>query len=327
VGSSVRYTIVRDDWGAVCAGLWFAGLQACLLPPPLPPSPPPLAPSPPPAPARPPVTAAPQQPIHSDDPKSCIDAPSSADNAAYEAAEAAEPAVEDELQRRIERRWPQTRACLGGTPVTEPVHLEIEIGPDGNSRARVIETQLTDCKVIACIRDRLSGLQIAPPKAGRSLIYGQELNLDARATRGFRPESSWDYSDELEQRLACLDRHGSRLRPEVIRRTARASYDKLQTCYEDGLARNRELQGRVIVRFIIGREGKVASISVADNQLTDCAVVRCVRDTFRGIEFPAPKGGVVSVSYPIMLLPAEAPVSAVPRPPAAKTPPAAQGAR
>jgi hypothetical protein len=128
-GSSLRYTIVRDDWGAACAGRWFAGLQACLLPPPLPPSPPP-------APAQPPVTAAPQQPVHLDDPKSCIDVPSNADNAAHEAAEAAEPAVEGELQRRIERRWPQTRTSLGGSPVTEPVHLEIEIGPDGNSRAR-----------------------------------------------------------------------------------------------------------------------------------------------------------------------------------------------
>ncbi len=45
-----------------------------------------------------------------------------------------------------------------------------------------------------------------------------------------------------------------RLPPEVIQRIARRQFGRARLCYENGLRRNPALTGRVVVRFVIGRE-------------------------------------------------------------------------
>jgi len=46
-----------------------------------------------------------------------------------------------------------------------------------------------------------------------------------------------------------------RLPPEVIQHIVRQSYGKFRHCYEEGLRRNRNLEGMVSTRFIIERDG------------------------------------------------------------------------
>ncbi|WP_438044060.1 AgmX/PglI C-terminal domain-containing protein [Sorangium sp. So ce128] len=105
-----------------------------------------------------------------------------------------------------------------------------------------------------------------------------------------------------------------RLHPEEIRNVVRARFGELRKCYEDGLRRDPNLAGRIAVRFVIGRDGKVTAVaegdlpnspppSPASALMPDRAVVSCVLREFEKFTFPAPAGGVVTVVYPIMFSP------------------------
>jgi hypothetical protein len=94
-----------------------------------------------------------------------------------------------------------------------------------------------------------------------------------------------------------------RLPPEVIQRIVRQNFGRFRTCYEQGLDRNPNLQGRVSARFVIGRDGAVSNVSNGGSDLPDSGVVSCVLSAFYGLEFPQPEGGIVTVVYPIMFAP------------------------
>ena len=94
-----------------------------------------------------------------------------------------------------------------------------------------------------------------------------------------------------------------RLPPEVIRRIVRQNYGRFRLCYEQGLGKNPNLTGRVGVRFVIGRDGAVSNVSNGGSDLPDSNVVNCVVKAFYGLSFPKPEGGIVTVTYPIMLEP------------------------
>ncbi len=51
-----------------------------------------------------------------------------------------------------------------------------------------------------------------------------------------------------------------RLPPEVIQRIVRQNFGRFRLCYENGLRNNPNLQGRVSVRFVIGRDGAVSNV-------------------------------------------------------------------
>jgi hypothetical protein len=106
-----------------------------------------------------------------------------------------------------------------------------------------------------------------------------------------------------------------RLHPEEIRNVVRARFGALRRCYEAGLLRDPNLAGRIAVRFVIGRDGKVTAVAEDAPQpnspppppaiasMPDRAVVSCVLREFEKFTFPAPEGGVVTVVYPIMFSP------------------------
>jgi FHA domain len=94
-----------------------------------------------------------------------------------------------------------------------------------------------------------------------------------------------------------------RLPPEVIQRIVRQNFGRFRLCYENGLRNNPNLQGRVSVRFVIGRDGAVSQVSNGGSDLPDGGVVSCVVRAFYGLSFPQPEGGIVTVTYPIMLSP------------------------
>jgi hypothetical protein len=94
-----------------------------------------------------------------------------------------------------------------------------------------------------------------------------------------------------------------RIAPELIQRIVRQSFGRFRLCYENGLRTNPNLQGRVSVRFVIDRSGRVTSAANAGSDLPDSAVVSCVTRAFTGMSFPEPENGIVSVTYPISFSP------------------------
>jgi hypothetical protein len=61
----------------------------------------------------------------------------------------------------------------------------------------------------------------------------------------------------------------------------------------------------VTVHFVIERDGHVSKAAIADTDLPNCSVARCIRQGFTELQFPAPQGGVVTVSYPIVFEPGD----------------------
>jgi len=116
-------------------------------------------------------------------------------------------------------------------------------------------------------------------------------------------------SRQLEVRLpAPVLRAGAaqvsgRLPPEVIQRIVRQNFGRFRLCYENGLRTSPSLQGRVAVRFVIGRDGSVTRAEDGGSDLPDPRVVRCVTSAFTALSFPQPEGGVVTVVYPILFAP------------------------
>ena len=103
-----------------------------------------------------------------------------------------------------------------------------------------------------------------------------------------------------------------RLPPEVIQRIVRRNFGRFRFCYENGLRNNPDLQGRVSVRFIIGSEGNVVMAANGGSDLPDSGVVACVVRSFSGLTFPAPEGGNVVVTYPIVFAPEGGAVTRLP---------------
>jgi hypothetical protein len=103
-------------------------------------------------------------------------------------------------------------------------------------------------------------------------------------------------------RMATDSTVSGRLPKDVIQRIVRQNYGRFRNCYEMGLRTNPNLEGRVVARFVIGRDGAVSNVS-ASGDVPDAAVKSCVASAFYGLSFPSPDNGIVTVSYPIMLTP------------------------
>jgi hypothetical protein len=93
------------------------------------------------------------------------------------------------------------------------------------------------------------------------------------------------------------------LPPEVIQKVVRSGFEHIRPCYEAGLGRNPKLTGRVSVRFVIERDGRVKSAIDDGSDIPDTIVRDCVVHEFLAFKFPAVENGIVTVVYPIMLAP------------------------
>jgi hypothetical protein len=125
----------------------------------------------------------------------------------------------------------------------------------------------------------------------RRLLHGQVAEIVVQARR------------EAPQVKVGAQSVSGRLPPEVIQRIVRQNFGEFRKCYEQGLARDANLQGRVQVKFVIGREGNVTNVSDGGSDIPDQAVRDCVFEGVKLLLFPQPEGGIVTVVYPIRFEP------------------------
>ncbi len=119
-----------------------------------------------------------------------------------------------------------------------------------------------------------------------------------------------DFACRKDERgtLLITQHVNGRLPPEVIQENVRARFDRLGACYDEGLGRDPRLTGKVLVRFVVGRDGSVTNVGagkVEDGPLNDERVVECILAEFRQMKFPSPEGGIVTVTYPLQFSPAD----------------------
>jgi TonB family protein len=86
----------------------------------------------------------------------------------------------------------------------------------------------------------------------------------------------------------------------IIQGIVRSRYGAMRLCYEQRLAKDPKLAGKVVVAFVIAADGTVSSAKAAestgDQPLDDCVV-----KVFGAMSFPKPNGGgMVKVKYPIV---------------------------
>jgi len=75
-------------------------------------------------------------------------------------------------------------------------------------------------------------------------------------------------------------------------------------CYDQALAQDSSLKGKVQISVRIAPSGGVCSAGVTSNDMGTPSVAQCVASVFRGSgHFPAPKGGCVDANVPISFVP------------------------
>ena len=74
-------------------------------------------------------------------------------------------------------------------------------------------------------------------------------------------------------------------------------------CYDNALAQDATLKGKITVNVRVGSTGSVCNASVVSNEMGSPQVAACVAGYFRGANFPAPKGGCADVNIPINFVP------------------------
>ena len=91
---------------------------------------------------------------------------------------------------------------------------------------------------------------------------------------------------------------------EEIRRVVRSHINEVKRCYEQGLTRRPDLEGRVVVKFTIGNTGTVLSATIHETTFSDRPVEQCIVSAALRWVFPKPTGeGTVVISYPFLFKP------------------------
>jgi TonB family protein len=104
-------------------------------------------------------------------------------------------------------------------------------------------------------------------------------------------------------RQAKAEVQGS-LDKDIIRRIVRAHINEVRYCYNQGLARDPNLKGRVSIEFVIDAKGKITSANVQESTMSDATVAACIAKQMMKWTFPKPEGGgIVKVVYPFVLEP------------------------
>ena len=104
---------------------------------------------------------------------------------------------------------------------------------------------------------------------------------------------------------ASTTNENGRLAPEIIQSVIRSNFGRFRTCYEMAVKTNAKLQGRVTVGFTINPDGTVGNAKDEGSTLADANAVQCIVGGFGKLAFPPPRGGYVTVVYPIEFSPGD----------------------
>jgi outer membrane biosynthesis protein TonB/pSer/pThr/pTyr-binding forkhead associated (FHA) protein len=94
------------------------------------------------------------------------------------------------------------------------------------------------------------------------------------------------------------------LTAQEVMAVIRQHLNEIRHCYEQLLQRSPNASGKVTTSFVVGLDGSVTSVSVADSTISDSVMRGCITGRMRRWDFPRPRGGQpVTVSYPFVFNP------------------------
>ena len=193
----------------------------------------------------------------------------------------------------------------GGSAVTAPWGGETSLGSDPrDANGNMWGSSLDDAAGAGGLG--LSGLEQGGGGKGEGIgidrirTIGANLGGPGGFNRQFKPRDHKTSAPIVRPQGVTTS---GRLPAEIIQRTVRQNFGRFRFCYEQALRQNPNLQGRVAVRFVIGRDGSVSQVSNGGSDLPDQNAVSCVVRSFYGMSFPSPENGIVTVTYPILFQP------------------------
>jgi|GEM_PF-4904782 len=95
---------------------------------------------------------------------------------------------------------------------------------------------------------------------------------------------------------------GGALEAADIKRSVQKQQARVRACYERALKGQTHLQGKLMMAWSVERDGTVSSVKVADDQLGNEQVARCVVHAVSQFRFPAGPD-LVQVEYPMVFAP------------------------
>ncbi len=125
---------------------------------------------------------------------------------------------------------------------------------------------------------------------------------------------AWSGAPPAKPALAKNQTKPGPLTPDVIKDVVGEHRAEARRCYEAAAAKRPRLNGKVVVRFRIGLDGKVSEAAVASSSLNELGVETCLVTSAKGWLFPKPKHCAVEVNFPFTF-----------GPPKASPPPSPQG--
>ena len=80
--------------------------------------------------------------------------------------------------------------------------------------------------------------------------------------------------------------------------------NQIRYCYERVLTSHPHLGGKIVVKFVIAKDGTVSKASTKSSTMNNKSFEGCLNSRFERFKFPEPKGGgIVIVSYPFIFQP------------------------
>jgi hypothetical protein len=121
----------------------------------------------------------------------------------------------------------------------------------------------------ACVRDIVGALQFAEaaPKAALTFKFAAGV-------------------------LSIVDAGATGLTKQEIRNVIAKAMPAMKHCYEAALNRDAELEGKLMMFWVIDADGGVKTVQVTqDTFASQNAMAPCVTGVITGLRFPKPKGG------------------------------------
>jgi hypothetical protein len=213
------------------------------------------------------------------------------------------------------------RDCFALTepPARGRVRVAWDIAQSGKVRAAAVAEANLDLNsaepsVTECLTRFVTGLhfdaQAQPVRAEWTFVSGvadpqilvdaQKLAKKQRGKKGFTKRTGKSAQGRhAGPRIDAASR--GRLPTERIESVAEAGFRLYAHCLREGLSHNTFLSGRVLLHFTIDTDGKVQDVTDAGSDLPDLNAIDCIAQGFYALSFPAPSGGPVGITYPIVL--------------------------
>jgi hypothetical protein len=213
-------------------------------------------------------------------------------------------------QTAVSRNLGSALVCFSKEKQPEYLQVGLEFQSPTSSKVWISGSTVDDCTLTRCVAEKLSLTALpAPPSAlpsTDSRAAGVFLSFDPTQSPALQLGAT---PDAPFRDGPCIDHSrlpkSGRLPAAHIQSRVREGAAAQRKCYEQGLARNPTLTGRLALRFTIALDGSVQTVEVKSNSLPDCQVVGCVSDVFRSLRFDSPQGGPVNVEYPVVFEPFE----------------------